>query len=153
MLGSGEHFKINNAISLYDLWLLYILCLKSMLKLKKYVNFTLFTQKISPLGLRGHKFNNFMSPYLLNLVKTGPVVVEEMLMHSRRQFIAIGHLTQVILKKVSADKQLNGHCQIDGNVALYLSFASKGLLFLLELPFSNSFSTFHQKIIKFPITW
>ena len=30
---------------------------------KKYINFTLFTPKLSPLGERGHKIYNFLSSY------------------------------------------------------------------------------------------
>ena len=30
---------------------------------KKYINFTLFTPKLTPLGSGGHEIYNFLSPY------------------------------------------------------------------------------------------
>ena len=30
---------------------------------KKYINFTLFTPKLPPLGVGGHEIYNFLSPY------------------------------------------------------------------------------------------
>ena len=57
--------------------------------LKKYLNFTLFTPKLPPLGVGVKKFIIYVSLpyifYILNLVKISPVVLENMLTHGGRR--------------------------------------------------------------------
>ena len=51
---------------------IHLVCLNHALKqrrrfIKKYINFTLFTQKLHPLGVGGHEIYNFLSPYIKNV--------------------------------------------------------------------------------------